>query len=669
MPSVYRRYGLYNLDLAQIKGIGVKRVQALNRMGIFTPSDLLLRFPDMYIDANALITRDLRDGDSVSFLGEVVSPAKRSFIRRGLSVVNCGISNNGITVRCSWFNQPYAARGLAVGDKVYVVGRIKRFKSSVQAVNPTLLAPRSDDGDIVPVYKTAMPSRVFEAAVAAALGNVRIGSYIPKDTAEKFGVLPLRNALQCVHFPRDLMELTIARRSVAIENLCYVITSYRLIKNDGRDFVYSAPPDTVSTFISSLPFRLTDGQAAAIDGIISAMRSEKLVNMLVQGEVGCGKTVVALAAMYHAAKSGVQSALMAPTEVLARQHYASMIKFLEPLGIKTQLLCASMTQKQRDDALFNIKYGNADCVVGTQSLISDGTVYKNLRLVIADEQQRFGVNQRAKLENKGAGTDMIVMTATPIPRTLALSLYGELQQIEIRSVPENRPAIHTSVVPSVKIDNMYNYIIKKASEDERTYIICPRIESSDDELTSVEDIYKKLKNTSAADIVGCIHGKMKDAEKNAVMSDFKSGKIKILVSTTVVEVGIDVPEATSVVIFDADRYGLAQLHQIRGRVGRGTKESYCFLVNENGTPESESRLKDFCKLGDGFSVSELDFKLRGAGDFVGLRQHGSGNLEIDVNVIERARGISDVIVNDKYTADLIAQSFKSPEFIRSVTMN
>ncbi len=657
------------LELSQIKGIGAKRLQALNEMGIYTPSDLLLRFPDMYVDVGAKIERNVRDGDSVSFLGELVVPAKRSFIRRGLNVVNCTFSNNGINVRCSWFNQPYAARNLIPGEKVYVIGKVKKFKSSIQLVNPTLLTPNDCDGEIVPVYKTPIPSRTFESAVKTALGNVKVNGYIPNDVSQRFGMMPLQSALSCIHNPRDFMELAIARRSVSIENLCYVITSYRLLKDDGRDFTYSTTDDNVNEFIGSLPFTLTSQQRKAIDDIISALRSDKLVNSLVQGEVGCGKTVVALAVMYFVAKSGFQSALMAPTEVLARQHYETMIKYLEPLGIKTQLLCASMTAKQREAALFNIKYGNADCIVGTQSLIGEDTVFRDLKLVIADEQQRFGVNQRAKLENKGVKTDMIVMTATPIPRTLALSLYGELQQIEIRELPASRPKIHTSCVPPEKVESMYKYISNKASLDERTYIICPRIESGDDEVTSVENVYDKLKRMDFGSLVGCVHGKMKDADKNKVMFDFKSGKIKVLVSTTVVEVGIDVPEATTVVVYDAERFGLAQLHQIRGRVGRGTKESYCFLICGNNDPDSLARLKDFCVLGDGFSVSELDFKLRGAGDFVGLRQHGNGNTEINTDIIDRARTISNILVNNKDISDMVLDSLKSPEFIKSVTMN
>ena len=644
-------------------------MQALNEMGIYTPSDLLLRFPDKYIFCGSSIDRNVRDGEEISFVGEVTVPAKRAFIRRGLNVVNCTVANNGVNVRCSWFNQPFAARNLQVGSRVYVVGKVKKFKTAVQLTNPTFLAPQEGDGEVVPVYKTPIPSRTFAAAVKTALDNVKVNSYIPTEIAEKFGLLPLQSALRCVHSPKNKAELAEAKRSVAVENLCYVITSYRLLKDDKRDFAYAAPPSVVNEFIDSLPFSLTAQQLSAAREIIAALRSDKLTNMLVQGEVGCGKTAVALLAMYYAAKCGFQAAIMTPTEVLARQHYATMVKLLEPLGVKTQLLCASMNARQKEAAMFNIKYGNASCIVGTQSLIGDCIEYKNLRLVIVDEQQRFGVNQRAKLESKGNKTDMIVMTATPIPRTLALSLYGELQQTEIRTLPANRPRIHTSIVPPSKIDGMYGYIGKKALVDERTYIICPRIEGGDEDVTGVDDIYKKLKNSPLAPYVGCIHGKMKDAEKNEIMSEFKSGAKKILVSTTVVEVGIDVPEATTVVVYDAERFGLAQLHQIRGRVGRGVKESYCFLISENGTPESDERLKEFCTLSDGFSVSELDFKLRGAGDFVGLRQHGSGTMQIDADIIERACALSDAIIADGTSSDSIVGSLKAPEFIRSVTMN
>lgn len=657
------------MELSEIKGIGAKRVKSLNESGIYTPSDLLLRFPDKYIFGDAHIDGNVKDGDEVSFLGTVTQEATRRFIRRGLSVVNCAFSDNDKTIRCSWFNQPFAARSLKTGDRVYVIGKVKKFKSSVQITNPVLLSPQPTDGEIIPVYRTPIPTRTFAAAVKTALDNVRVNSFIPAELAERYGILPLQRAIREVHAPSSRQSLEVARRSVAIENMCYVITSYRLLKDDARDFMYCAGLDIVEKFMASLPFELTEDQLFAIDKIISSLRSDKLMNMLVQGEVGSGKTVVALMAMYFAAMSGHQSALMAPTEVLARQHYATMTKILEPLGLKTQLLCASMNKTQRETALFNIKYGVVSCVVGTQSLISDDIEYRDLRLVIVDEQQRFGVNQRARLESKGKKTDMLVMTATPIPRTLALSLYGELQQIDIRKMPKNRPTVHTAIVPAAKIHGMYKYISDRAALDERTFIICPRIDADDDALTGVEDIYNKIKTSSLSAVSGCVHGKMKDAERNAVMDDFKSGRIKILVSTTVVEVGIDVPEATTVVIYDAERFGLSQLHQIRGRVGRGTKESYCFLVSENGTPESDERLKKFCGMKDGFAVSELDFKLRGAGDFVGLRQHGNGSLEIDEDVINRSRALSDAVIADGSVTDAILRSMKSPEFIRSVTMN
>ncbi len=610
-----------------------------------------------------------RDGEEISFLGTVTKEAVRQFIRRGLTIVTCYFVNNGITVKCSWFNQPFAARSLKIGDKVYVTGKVKRFGKALQITNPTLLQPKAEDGEIIPLYKTAIPSRTFEDAVKTALDNVRINSYIPRDIARKFGIMPLTEALFGVHLPKNKEQLIKARRSVSIENLCYVITTYRLVKDDKRDFMYNAAVETVDKYIKSLPFELTPDQKNAIDVIISGMRSDKLVNMLVQGEVGCGKTVVALCAMYYAAMSGFQAAIMAPTEILARQHYATMSKILEPFGVKSQLLCASMSKAQKETALFNIRYGVVSCIVGTQSLISDDIDYNDLRLVIVDEQQRFGVNQRAKLERKGKKTDIIVMTATPIPRTLALSLYGELKVSEIHALPSGRPKIHTSIVPEKKIKDMYRYIGECAGRDERTYIICPRIADTDNDVTGVEQIYSMLKNSSLAPITGCINGKMKEPDKTAVMSDFKSGKLKILVSTTVIEVGIDVPEATNIIVYDAERFGLAQLHQIRGRVGRGSKESYCFLLGGQNSPEALDRLKKFCFVTDGFSVSELDFKLRGAGDFVGLRQHGAGTLEIDEDIIESARTLSEAVIEDGSSSDAIIRSMNNPEFIRSVTMN
>lgn len=657
------------MELGEIKGIGAKRVKALNESGIFTPTDLLLRFPDKYVFADTVLTDGIKEGAEISFVGTVVTEAVRRFIRRGLTVVTCSFENNGVSVRCSWFNQPFAARSLKAGDRVYVCGKVKKFKRVLQMTNPTVITTQDGDGEVIPIYKTAIPSRTFAQAVTTALDNVRVNSYIPRELAIKHGLLPLPTALRSVHAPKSRAELDAARRSVAIENMCYVITTYRLLKGDKREFAYAAPKEIISEFINGLQYAPTPDQAKAIDEIVSVMNSDKLMNMLVQGEVGCGKTMVALCAMYYAAKSGYQAAIMAPTEVLARQHYANMVKLLEPLGVTTQLICASMNKTQRETALFNIEYGVARCIVGTQSLISDAIKYNDLRLVIVDEQQRFGVNQRAKLEEKGKSADMIVMTATPIPRTLALSLYGELQHVEIRTMPKDRPKIHTSVVPARKIGAMYEYITKCAMNDDRTYIICPRINDGDDELTAVEQVYDGIKNTPLEKYAGCIHGKMRDAEKNEVMAAFKRGDIKTLVSTTVVEVGIDVPEAANVIIYDAERFGLAQLHQIRGRVGRGKKESYCFLISNNGTPESDERLKMFCGMSDGFGVSELDFKLRGAGDFVGLKQHGAGTSEIDEDIILRARALSDALTADGESSKAVLASLKNPEFIRSVTMN
>lgn len=654
------------MELTDIRGIGAVRAEKLNSIGIMRPTDLLLRFPDLYLETAREFPLIAREGDELSFRATVKSRASRGFIRRGLSVTRMSFISGGVNIACSWFNMPFQGRTLEVGDTVYICGTVKRFKGAVQFTNPLLRKAADGDSSIIPVYKiSGFPSKTFAEAVACAL-KLKVSGFISDALRREFSLPDLITAITSVHFPKTMQEVEVSRRALAIEDLSYTISTYRLVKStEKRGNAYEDKSREMREFIASLPFELTGEQARAVDSVINKLKGGKSLNALIQGDVGCGKTVIALCAMYFAALNGYQSVLMAPTEILARQHYANMIEILERHGVRCELVCGSLSSTQRQTALFNIRYGNAKCVVGTHALIGEDIVYDNLSLVITDEQQRFGVNQRAKLQNKAGSADSIVMTATPIPRTLAMAFYGELDQITVKGMPARRAAIKTSIVPESKIGGMFDYILKKAEAGEQTYMICSRIES-DENLVSCESLKRQLGNTKLKPYIGVMHGKMKDSVKNAVMDKFKRGEIKVLISTTVVEVGIDVPNATTAVIFDADRYGLSELHQIRGRVGRGEKESFCFLLSENeGAIE---RLKQFTACRDGFELAELDFDLRGAGDFIGTKQHGGAGL-INTDIIATARALSDRLISDSSSVNEITASITREEFIKSVTMN
>ena len=396
-----------------------------------------------------------------------------------------------------------------------------------------------------------------------------------------------------------------------------------------------------------MPFSLTEDQKTTIQQILDDLKNGSC-NRLVQGDVGCGKTVVAMCIMYFAYLNGYQSVFMAPTEVLAFQHYKTAINYLEDKGVKVAYLSGSIKKSEREKTLERIANGEVNVIVGTHALFSSDVAFKNLSLVITDEQQRFGVKQRSAIENKTIDADVVAMTATPIPRTLALTLYGELQVSTIKTLPQNKAQIKTRFIPEQKIDSMWNYIVDKANAGEQTYVVCPTIEEDEDSaLSSVKEVYEKAKQL-LGDSVGVIHGQLKEETKNRIMNQFALGEIKVLVATTVIEVGIDVKNATTMVIYNADRFGLSSLHQLRGRVGRGDKESYCFVLTDNESESVKERIDYFCSCSNGFDLSEYDFEKRGGGDFLGTAQHGgSGEFEFNADTIRTAKSISDTLLSDE----------------------
>lgn len=660
--------------LSDIKGIKAKRLEILNNLGIYTPVDVISFFPKRYVDPNSLSDiKQAKSGDEVLILAKTDEDVKVSYIRKNLNVVKAKFVYDNIAISAVYFNQPYMAKNIVKGRYYYISGKLTK-KGGFSISNPNLYEFTGQTNPI-PIYTKlkGLPQKTLVSAIDTVLSSIKLSGYIPQSVAKKYGLGELNRAYASVHHPKSMDEIAFSKRVVSVEYLNYVISVYALVREKNKTEKqrrYGASKSKLDEFIKNLPFALTQDQALTIEQIINDLDG-KGCNRLVQGDVGCGKTVVAICAIYYAYLSGYQSALLAPTEVLASQHYANAIGFLEKYGVKVAFLSGSIKKKERNDTLEGIKNGEVDVIVGTHALLSDDVTFKNLALVVTDEQQRFGVKQRSALENKTKNADVISMTATPIPRTLALTLYGELSVSSIKTMPKNKATVKTRYIPKEKEDKMWEYIVDKAKKGEQTYVVCPLIEEDQDgDIVSVKEIFSKASALTSQ--VGVIHGKLKEETKNRIMQQFADGEIKILIATTVIEVGIDVKNATTMVIYNAERFGLSQLHQLRGRVGRGEKESYCFTLLDNESVATRERIAYFCSCSDGFALSEYDFSKRGGGDFLGTAQHGgSGNFLFDANNIRTAKEISDALLKDDNYKSVIASTITDNrfEYFKDITLN
>lgn len=661
--------------LSDIKGIKTKRLEILNNSGIYTPVDLISFFPKRYIDLNKLSDiKTANEGDDVLILAKTDEDVKVSYFRKNMNIVKAKFIYDNLNVYVTYFNQPYMAKNIVKGKYYYISGKLKR-KGGLTVANPTLY-PFTGDTLPIPVYTKikGLPQSTLVSAIDTVLSSVHLNGYIPPSLTAKYGLSEINSAYARVHHPTSMDEVLQAKRTVSIEYLNYMISVYALVRKSNtaqKKRVYNASKSQFYNFIKSLPFVLTTDQKKTVENIISDLNGEGC-NRLVQGDVGCGKTAVAMCAIYYAYLSGYQSVFMAPTEVLAFQHYKTAISYLEKYGVKVVFLSGSLKKSERILTLERIANGEADVVVGTHALFSDDVSFQNLALVITDEQQRFGVKQRSALENKTKDADVVAMTATPIPRTLALTLYGELQVSTIKTMPKNKASIKTRFIPKEKEEGMWKYVKDKAESGEQTYVVCPAIEEDEDgEITSVSQIYKKA-SAILGDNVGVIHGQLKEETKNRIMKKFADGEIKVLVATTVIEVGIDVKNATTMIIYNADRFGLSQLHQLRGRVGRGEKESYCFVLSDNESSVTKERISYFCSCSDGFELSEYDFSMRGGGDFLGTAQHGgSGEFSFDADGIRTAKAISDELLADENYRKIIGSTVTDNrfEYFKDITLN
>lgn len=653
------------MQFEQIKGFGQKRIFKLKEAGLTKPADLLTVFPSKYVFSGSKIT-DFEIGQEARIIAVAKSTPIVKFVRKGLSFVKAVFSLFNVSFECVWFNQPYVKKQIVVDNHYAIVGKVKKVGKSLQLyVTNFVLVDKCDK--IVTIYKpyNSIPSKILKEAILQILDNVKIEGQISNEFCQKNGLLPLSNCIRALHKPNDEGELYHAKNHVALQILASNIAAFMLVKGQNSQKKSNRYVDNVGSLrkvINSLPYKLTEDQAQVIQNIINDLHSDRRMNRLIEGDVGCGKTIVAFAAMYYVALSGYQVALMAPTEILARQHYAKAIEFFGDM--KCELLCSSQNRERQNEALFNIANGNAQIIIGTHAIFQDSVKFRNLALTVVDEQHRFGVMQRGNLENKGLNTDSLVMSATPIPRTLALTMYGDLDISVIKTLPSGKAKIYTKFVPKSKEKEMFDYIYSKSLIGEKSYVVCPRVED-EDSISSVQT-YKELKK-QFGNVVGLIHGQMNEADKNKAMTDFVNGKIMILVCTTVIEVGIDVADAINIIIYDAERYGMSQLHQLRGRVGRGKKDSYCFLISKNENPSE--RLEYFARTNSGFELAEYDFRLRGAGDFLGTRQHGEenvfGGICVDEGLLVKAKNLSDKLI-EQGEINLQTSSLK---YIKGLTLN
>ena len=626
--------------VGELPGIGEKRRKALEKLGIRTLLDLISHFPRRYEDRTGRTEIASAPDDLTVCIEALIGTSPTTTrIRGGLTLTKFKIADSSGVLDVVFFNQPWLSSQLKQGETYVFCGKIHTGNRYRQMASPIIEAPGKNEvtGRIVPIYPAAagvsqlMLSRCMRVGLDAC--EPILPDALPDEVRMAHGLCRIGYAYEQIHFPDSAETLDIARRRLAFEELFFFSAGIRRLRA-GRDAISVAPARKIdlAPFYAALPFTLTGAQQRAIADGASDMTSGRVMNRLVQGDVGSGKTMVAAALAYFMAKNGRQSALMAPTEILARQHFATLEPLLAPLGLHVGVLTGATKAKDRRELLFAMKAGTIDLVIGTHALLTGDVEWRDLGLVITDEQHRFGVAQRSALAEKGLRPHLLVMSATPIPRTLALILYGDLDVSIIDELPPGRKAIQTFAVGSDYRERLYAFIRKLVTEGRQVYIVCPMVEENDelpDEKKAVTKYAGELQKNVFPDLrVDFVHGRMKPKEKDAVMQRFAAGETDILVSTTVIEVGVDVPNAALMLIENAERFGLSQLHQLRGRVGRGQHQSYCVLVSDNQNEETRARLAVMCKTANGFAIAEEDLRLRGPGDFFGERQHGLPGLRV-----------------------------------------
>ena len=657
-------------DVKFVKGVGPNRVKLLNKLNIFTLEDLITYFPREYEDrSKPKKIADTENGEECLIEGIVTSRIKEIRThRRNMTIYKLIVRDETDSCELIWYNQSYLKKMFEIGETYKFYGKINKKIGITEMLSPVYDSEGNsrNTGKIIPIYPLTynLSQNTIRKIIETGLDLAKdqIEETLPAYILDEYKLLGAKEAIEQIHFPNELQDFSRARNRIAFEELLTMQLLLLSLKNKYKNQEVGIEFDKnikMSDVINDLPFKLTKAQVRVLEEIDKDMESSKAMNRLLQGDVGSGKTIVAMIAAYKAVKSGYQMAMMAPTSILATQHMVNFENILSKYGIKCELLLGSTSKKKKEDILDRLKNGEIDIIIGTHSLLEENVVFNNLGLVVTDEQHRFGVRQRSTIASKGKNPDVLVMTATPIPRTLALILYGDLDISIIDELPPNRKKIDTFAVRKSMEERVNNFIKKQIDEGRQAYIVCPLVEESEEiEAKSVLELAEKYKTQVFKEYrVEYLHGKMRPKEKDEIMQRFKDGEIDILISTTVIEVGVDVPNSNIMVIENAERFGLAQLHQLRGRVGRGEYKSYCILKYQGNSEIIRKRMQVMQDTNDGFIISEKDLELRGSGEFFGTKQHGIpefkvANLFEDIKLLKLIQSLTEKILQEDPTLDL-----------------
>ena len=653
------------MDLNNLKGIGEKTEKLFYKAGIEKVNDLLRYYPRYYdVFEEPVLIRDLECDRTQAIKGTVVREVSVKRVRNLQVVTGYLRDERGDAIKATWFNSPYLKGKLTIGSTFIFRGFVKENYSNFSIEQPKIFGIaeyNKKKGEMQPVYPlvSGLTNNMVQKAVKQAIKLVETEEFLPEKIRNKYGLEGLQQAIEHIHYPTDKNQLYSARKRLIFDEFFMFIYNIRNLKDKNTEIHNRhilEEPKEVKTLINNLPYELTNAQNRTWEEIKRDISSTKVMNRLIQGDVGSGKTIIAFFALITAALNNGQGAMMAPTEVLARQHYDNLIELIKEhnINVNPVVLVGSMTAKEKREAYKVIESGDADIIIGAHALIQEKVNYNNLTMVVTDEQHRFGVRQREAISEKGEHPHIMVMSATPIPRTLAIIMYGDLDISVIDELPANRLPIANCVVGTDYRPNAYDFMTKQIAKGRQVYVICPTVEYSEAvEGENVIEYAEKLKRIMPVSVnIEFLHGRMKPAEKNEIMDRFANNQIQILVSTTVVEVGVNVPNATVMMVENAERFGLAQLHQLRGRVGRGKYQSYCIFINGSGKKEALERLNILCKSNDGFLIANEDLKLRGPGDFFGVRQSGDfefrlGDIMNDANILKQASEAVELILNEE----------------------